>query len=126
MHLAAICRVNLLDDDKVERVIRNDESVLPGADDPPGVRQAARARAAALRRAHPGGPPSSASSRPARSSTTWSPTIQHRLGGGPGARHLGAVRRGALRLPRSLRHARPKGATAGRRPRRIPRPTRAR
>ena len=27
VHLAAICRVNLLDDDKVERVIRNDESV---------------------------------------------------------------------------------------------------
>jgi hypothetical protein len=27
VHLAAICRVNLLDDHKVERVIRNDESV---------------------------------------------------------------------------------------------------
>ena len=27
VHLAAICRVNLLDNDKVERVIRNDEQV---------------------------------------------------------------------------------------------------
>jgi hypothetical protein len=31
VHLAAICRVNLLDDDKVERVIRNDESVCASA-----------------------------------------------------------------------------------------------